>query len=373
MDPRVQFNSDNNDILTFTLYGVNVSLANAIRRTILSDIKQVVFKTTPYEENKSNFIVNTTKLNNEILKQRLSCIPIYIKDYVNFPIKNYLVEVNVQNNTDIPVYVTTKDFTIKDIVTGKLLSETETKEIFPPDDYTGYYIDFAKLRPHVSEEIPGDKLHFTCEFSIGNSKDDSMFNVASTCSYGFTVDDVNRSIVLEKKKQEWKNENKSNEDIIFESENWRLLDGMRITKPDSFDFILQSVGVYTNNEILDMACDILIDKLDQLDTYLEKGELKINNSVNTMKNCYDIILENEDYTIGKVMEYLLYTKFYETKILTFCGFKKEHPHDDFSIIRIAYRDAVEKSSINGHFKECLESAKQLFTKIKKELLKLIKS
>ena len=41
--------------------------------------QQIVFRTTPYEKNDANFEVNSTKLNNEILKQRLSCIPIHIR------------------------------------------------------------------------------------------------------------------------------------------------------------------------------------------------------------------------------------------------------------------------------------------------------
>ena len=96
MNPHVELNSRHNDeMLMFTLSGVNVSLANAIRRTILSDIPLVVFRTTPYQQNKANIISNTSRLNNEILKQRLSCIPIYIKDIEGFPMKNYQLEVNV--------------------------------------------------------------------------------------------------------------------------------------------------------------------------------------------------------------------------------------------------------------------------------------
>ena len=49
---------------TFTISNVDVSYVNAIRRTILSDIPIVVFKTTPYEENKANIIINTSRLNN---------------------------------------------------------------------------------------------------------------------------------------------------------------------------------------------------------------------------------------------------------------------------------------------------------------------
>ena len=39
--PKIDLISDVNDALTFTLSGVNVSLANAIRRTVLSDIPQI--------------------------------------------------------------------------------------------------------------------------------------------------------------------------------------------------------------------------------------------------------------------------------------------------------------------------------------------
>ena len=111
MNPQVELNSrPNEEMLLFTLSGVNVSLANAIRRTILSDIPLVVFRTTPYEQNKANIIANTSRLNNEILKQRLSCIPIHIKDIREFPLKNYIMEVNVEKNTDTMMFVTSKHF-----------------------------------------------------------------------------------------------------------------------------------------------------------------------------------------------------------------------------------------------------------------------
>ena len=375
MNPHVELNSDSDkdDSLLFTLSGVNVSLANAVRRTILSDIPLVVFKTAPYEENKANIIANTTRLNNEILKQRLSCIPIYIKNIDDFPLKNYMLEVNVENITDTTMYVTTKDFVIRDIVTGKPVSETKTREIFPANDYTGYFIDFARLRPKISDEIPGEKINLTCEFSLSTAKVDGMFNAVSTCSYGFTIDTVAQDALLEKLKQTWKDEGKTEAEIKFEVKNWKLLDGLRVTKKDSFDFIIQSIGVYTNYELVDKACEILIKKLDDIDTLIEKDELKIDKAMNTMSNSFDIILENEDYTIGKVLEYFLYTKFYETKTLTFCGFKKMHPHDNYSIIRVAYKDAVDKSTIKGSLKECIDDAKQVFGKIKKEFLRFVKN
>ena len=79
-------------VMTFTIANIDVSYVNAIRRTILSDIPIVCFKTTPYEQNKANIVINKTRLNNEILKQRLSCIPICIKNLEYYKAINYLNE-----------------------------------------------------------------------------------------------------------------------------------------------------------------------------------------------------------------------------------------------------------------------------------------
>ena len=372
MNPVVEPFDTKDDTLGFTLSGVNVSIANGLRRTILSDVPMLVFRTSPNEQNKCNIIANTTRLNNEIIKQRLSCIPIHIKDAQDFPFKNYLMEVNVQNNTDTLMFVTSENFTIKDLVTGKLLPESKVREIFPADDYTGYFIDFVRLRPKISDEIPGEKIHLTCEFDVGTNKEDGMFNSVSTCAYGNTIDTAFQEAELAKKKQTWKDEGKTEKEIEFEAANWLLLDGKRLFKKDSFDFKIQSVGVHTNNEIVDLGCQILIDNLNKVDTLIEKDELEIKNAENTMSNSFDIVLENEDYTIGKVLEFILYTKFYETKTLTYCGFKKFHPHDTYSIIRVAYVEPVEKSTINGHLKETIMDAVQIYSKMKKDFLSTLK-
>ena len=370
MNPVIKINTSlSKDTLQFTLSGVNVSLANSIRRTILSDIPTVVFKTTPYEENKANITANTSRLNNEIIKQRLSCIPIHIEDYKSVPLTNYVVEVNVENLTDSIIYVTTKDFTIKDKITGKYLDEKTTREIFPACDDTGYFIDFVRLRPRISDEIPGEKIQLTSELSIGTAKEDGMFNVVSTCSYGFTVDQEKQDTELAKKIQSWRDEGKKQDEIDFEAKNWKLLEGLRMTKQDSFDFTIQSVGVYDNVVIVMKACEILGLKLREIFNQIESDNLKIEKSKSTIQNSYDITLENEDYTIGKVLEYLLYSKFYEnTKLLSYCGFKKLHPHDSDSIIRIAYHEPVDMNTIKKHLAECINDAVAVYQRIMKLMI-----
>jgi DNA-directed RNA polymerase subunit L len=372
MNPILDPLSNDEESFKFRLSGVNVSLANGLRRTILSDIPLVIFRTSPHANNKCNIITNTSRLNNEIIKQRLSCIPIHIKDITEFPLKNYVVEVNIENNTDTILFVTTEHFIVKDVATGKELAQDKIREIFPPDDMTGYFIDFVRLRPRISDEILGEKLHLICEFDIGSGYEDGMFNSVHTCSYGNTEDTTVQDATIIKKQQSWKDEGKNEKEIQFETKNWKLLEAKRLYKKDSYDFIIQSVGIYTNNEIVDLGCKILIDTLLEISAIIEKDELEIKTSDNTMSNCFDVILENHDYTIGKVLEYSLYVKLYETGIATFCGFKKMHPHDHYSIIRLAYKDVTDKSTIKGHLQEGLNDAVQFYTKLRKEFTKLVK-
>ena len=336
-------------LMSFTISNIDVSYVNAIRRTILSDIPIVCFKTTPYEENKANILINTTRLNNEILKQRLSCIPICISNLEDTPIKNYLLEVDVENKIDVTVIVTTKDFNIKDISSNTYLDEGEQKKIFPPFiPPTGsgeYYIDFVRLRPRISDEIPGERIKFTCEFSVSTARDDSMFNVTGTCAYGFSPDPEKMAEQLEIRKQKWKDEDKKEAEIKFEAANWKLLEGLRYVKKNSFDFVLQTVGIYENEQIIIKASQILLQKLEVLKKSLMQDEVEIKPSENTMENCYDITLENEDYTIGNILNYELYAIFYrDLKLLDYVGFKKLHPHDLNSLLRVALTDKTKSVS-----------------------------
>jgi len=93
MEPVIRITSDENNTMLFTMSATTHSLANSLRRIILSDIPTVVFRTFPHAESKVNITINTTRLNNEILKQRIGCIPIHITDS-DFPYKEYVVEVD---------------------------------------------------------------------------------------------------------------------------------------------------------------------------------------------------------------------------------------------------------------------------------------
>ena len=64
MEPVISKLSEEANVLQFTVNGLNVSFANAIRRIILAEVPTVVFRTAPHDKCLATFEVNTTRLNN---------------------------------------------------------------------------------------------------------------------------------------------------------------------------------------------------------------------------------------------------------------------------------------------------------------------
>jgi DNA-directed RNA polymerase subunit L len=373
MDPVVKNLSEDAGALYFTLEGVEMSFANALRRTMLSEIPTIVIETDTYEKNQCNILINTGRLHNEILKQRLSCIPIHTthlrdtEDQKSLP-GNYQLVVDVKNDTDNIIYVTTEDFKLRDKKTGTVLSHEEQEKLFPglfpKNVQTQSYIDFARLRPKVGIEIEGEQLSLIADFSVNIAKESSMFNVVSKCAYGNTPDKDKSVTVWDKVEAKLRADGETDSDIKFQKENFRILDTQRHFIPNSFDFVIQSVGVYDNREIITKACVVLQNKFIDMVQMVDSGVVSILTSETTMDHCYDIHLEDEDYTMGKIIEYLMYTKFYEKQgVLSFCGFKKFHPHDTKATVRVAFKTKNEKSMVGNLLREVCVDAQQVFKDI----------
>ena len=352
MEPQIVNRQEKDGILRFTVKNINVSLINAVRRIILSEIPIIVIRTTPYAKNDVQIFKNTTRLNNEILKQRLSCIPIFIRDQLTLEeLAEYEVEVNMKNTSQEIVYVTSQNFKIKH--KGKYFDSQVTEQIFPPDPITKDFVLFARLRPQISAEIPGEELHFVAKLSIGNAKENSMFNVASICSYAFTPNKSAQYDAWQKLEKDIPDEEKA-----AAKENWFVHEGKRITEKDSFDFILETLGVFSNVELIKKAIEILKQKIAAIDIV----DLQIDEETTTMKNSFDIILENQDYTIGKALEYALYSEFYEkTQTILFVAFTKVHPHDAHGVLRLSYKNKTTVDVVRTHIRTMFEKLDNAFT------------
>lgn len=354
MNPSFDNYLENDNIMHFRLFNTNVSLANAIRRTIVSDIPTLVFL-----GDMCNISVNTGRLHNELVKQRLGCTPIHSTDLKLG--ERYVMELDIQNNGDETLIVTSGDFTLKDKETNEYVSEDVLRRIFPRNEKTQMFIDFVRLRAKIGDSIPGEQIKLSCDIGVSTAKIDSMYNVASKCTYGNTIDVVKLDKQLDELHSKLVSEGNNEDEISFQKDNFKLLDAQRHFIKDSFDFQVQSVGVFDNKYLVRKACTILHDKMVDLITSIDSDSIVIRMSETTMENSYDIVLENEDYTIGKALEYILHEMYYlDEELFSFCGFKKFHPHDTESIIRIAYSKPTDENTLRGHLRVASIKAVEIF-------------
>jgi DNA-directed RNA polymerase alpha subunit len=97
-DDQINFELNNNS------EQIHISLANAIRRSIISNVY-----TYAIDINKTIFFENTSMLNDEFLNHRLSLIPI-ISDQININYENILISLKKKNDEEEMINVYVKDF-----------------------------------------------------------------------------------------------------------------------------------------------------------------------------------------------------------------------------------------------------------------------
>ena len=378
INPKIENILENDSILTFCLSGIDKCFANGLRRTMLTDIPMVVIRTEDTKVNQCSIQKNTSRLHNEIILQRISCIPIHVND-PDFANKHQM-EISVKNDGDEQAIrmVTTKDIKIRHKENQQYLSEEEVRKIFPPNEITQHYIDIVRLRPKIGITIPGEELSLIANFSVASARENSMFNAVTTCTYGYTTDVVKAKEIWEKKEKDMKDQEKSEEEIDDHKKDFWNLDAQRYYVANSYDFVVKSVGVYENKDIVHKACSFLISKFDKMVSSLEELVVPILESndsrkqgydtiiESTMQNSYDIILEKEDDTLGNILSFIMYELYFHgEKELTFCSFKKFHPHDSFGVLRIAYKKPTEKNIVHVHLKNALMQSKKVMEEIRK--------
>jgi DNA-directed RNA polymerase II subunit RPB3 len=347
--------SEESDILHFTLSNINTSIANGLRRTILSDIPTLVFHTFPYSENDVNISKNTTKFNNEIIKQRLSCIPIHAL-HDGYPYKNYEFTIDKTNSGNKVEYVTTNDF----VFNNPSPTHAEISKIFPLDTITKDPIIIARLLPQMAKNIHGETLKLSAKASFHTASENGSYNVVSCCTYKCTPDKNKQDAAYVEYAKLNASDTKRND--------WKNLQAYRYYIKNSFDFMIESLGVYNNRDVVKMGCSVLIKRLDVL---IDTGVgIILPNSNSTIPNSYDIKLDGIGYTIGKVLEYLLNSEYY-TRLgtLSYVGFRKTHPHDTYSIIRIGFHDESDAKvdNIKEMLKTATRTAINIYTQISDKL------
>lgn len=330
--------------MTFELEGVDNTIANAIRRIILSDIKYIGFKTRPYQESDVNVVVNETTMDNQKLTHRIGLVPIHIEYPEQFDVNDYQFYIDKKNTGNDIIEITSKDFKIKKLSHNKDLSIQETKSFFPPNPLTGEYVFICYLLPDkTGSGDKGGKLHFTAKASLRPARVDAKTSIAQTSF----VNKQNPELVEEKWKEYYEQHKESGESKVILDKRFRTTDAKRhfytdeYGHPNKFIFFIESFVSIRPMVILYNSIDILISKLITLNNNIKTGnysEVDIFPSETDM-NAFDVLINAETYTIAALLQSYITLYYVEMKdLVSFIGFSKIHPLKDNILLRIALKE-----------------------------------
>tara|TARA_Y100000389_G_scaffold186230_1_gene206378 strand:- start:7221 stop:8384 length:1164 start_codon:yes stop_codon:yes gene_type:complete len=373
------------DALSFNIRGVETCVVNSIRRTCLSNIDCLVLKGFPHDESTINIIKNTTNFNNEYLKHRLSCIPIMKRDSSKFDRYResckIILDVKNQKGSQEKVYVTTEDIILVDKNTG---TQTKDHDLFPRDPISGDHILICILYPnHNINDEKIEELVLEAEFEIGCAQENSCWNVVHNCTYEYLRNEPEIEKIAN-----------TIEDKM-ERRDFEILDAQRYYHKNEYKVTLQSLGIFTNNEIIYRSCEYINKRLTDINSYTKDNELanipskeeyiilttdgtKRTEELEDVQNNYCTVykdndeffvfeLNEDDYTIGKLIEIYLY-KYYEEK-LEFVGFKKNHPVEPNAQIYIRFKDEAENNQLMfTMLKNTTERLIEIFAAIQKSFI-----
>jgi DNA-directed RNA polymerase subunit L len=298
----------NNELISFDLNNnskeIKTSFANALRRTIISDIY-----TYAIDDKSIIFYENTSMLNNEFLKHRLTLIPI-ISNLENINYDNIVISCKKTNDGENMENVYVNDF---------ICTENENKIIDNSIIFKYPNILFAKLKN-------SQYLSFECKITKNNAYyAGSFFSPVSICLYTFKVDDKK---VNEITKEMDENQKK----IFFTQDVERVYKKNDLDEPYSYQFQIESVGFYDAKDILLLGINSLKERLNNLKLELRNKKSKKISILDNEEHpdFFNFLIDHENETIGNLLSTYIT---YDPNVF-YCGYVIEHPLKNNIIFKI---------------------------------------
>jgi len=405
----------------FKISGLHYSLYNALRRTILSGIPVAAFDDTYHDDpskNKMKIKKNVSALHNEFIAHRLSLVPICmyksnnrIKIMVSYSTKN-VIEYSFTTPDSVPSFclkikndlskilqkmlnvdnsIDVMSNHIQIYMDGDMESVESAHEYIIPDYITNGYAIIHKLKPvsineeiQEAEELIVDKM----ELTIGTGRINARYCPVGTVSYEFekdkpaVIDAHFKQYIdnLQSQRETDKLEPFSPDDVDAFKSSYHLLNAERICKrnefdePDSVLFSVESVGnlladqiVFDALTMLELHTRVVLYQFSwnaTKETYKYTDRIMI--SQNKQSGLIEIMIKNEDHTLGNLMGSYLKHLYVPTE-LSFATYKKPHPLEDHIIVYMGVisKDNMVNTAIKHLIGACQAFLKDI-AKLKKE-------
>lgn len=333
----------------FTIKNIDVSIVNALRRIVLSEIPNVAVSFDAYDQtlNDTKVNTNTSSLHNEFLGHRLSMIPLFLTktEIDNYEEIDYRFVLNVKNDTKFIKNVTTNDIIIYNS-SNEQLSDAEHQRIFPLDRFTNDPILITKLKPNIFDTQNGEAIDMEFKARKGIAKHNACWCPVSLCSYTFTIDDIKANNVL----AELLNTIDDPSKVAKTKQVFNTLDRQRYymtneyNEPNSFEFVIQSECLLKPTELFYQGMLVLKQKLVSMVQDASKFEVgTINND--KMFFCYTI--HEEDHTLANFLQsYILNNYCRKNLLVDYIGYFVPHPLETDVVIKLKFKESIAQKSTN---------------------------
>lgn len=321
-------------LLKFDAEPLRSSIANALRRCILADVKTVAFAFDSIDPEKQDvkFIKNTGPLHNEFLGERVGLVPLHLsrEEIDKFDPESWRFEISAKSLPGDFLDVTTKDISI--VNTGPTEIALTAGEVFPPDPVTGDHPIIARLRPErrgVKEEIV-----LEARASHGSGGEHARWSPVCHCV----------SVPLPDEEEIAKAREKAVDKHTFDT-----LESKMYYKKDAFRFSIESSCGMTPEEIVASGIETLQAKFRDLGENLaqrDSGAIRVMKEEGKTKV---VKLLNQSDTVGSVLQQWVYDK------VEFVGYNTPHPMEKSIVFTIT----SETDALDVLHDACVEVAKHL--------------
>lgn len=336
----INFNSDSSKRVSFEIHDVDLSVVNALRRVILTDIPNVAIAFDPYNsaENDITFISNTSSLHNEFMGHRISLIPVNLSldDIDTYDSSKYRFILNVKNQSNTTIDVTTKDIQVLD-ANGNVLSDSLKESLFPPCEITKDHILITRLKPNPFNNMEGEELN--CEFYArsGVGKAHARWSHVSLCSFTNKVDEVAADDALATLKKSLDasltDEERNRAINRFNTiERHRIFMKNKYDEPSQFRFTLEVINDRVSPvHLFTRGFDALINMIHGLNAP-EKMQC---HCLNPSEHMFMLHIKNEGHTVGNLLQSMIYNRHVrDSGLVQYVGYYQPHPLENDIVLKI---------------------------------------
>lgn len=360
---------DHRIIGQFVLENTSTTIANTLRRLILTETRSAGFRAdlTNRADPGVQIRKNTSAIFNEMLAHRLTLVPLGVRNLDSFDPKRYECVLHIKNEVRGPItadtlrHVTASDFRVRERQedgTFTDLGAPGTAALFPVDPLTKNSSLIVSLRPQWNPEQPAEEVDMTAYPVIGRGREFMGYSPVSQCSFENTRDED--PVRQERFFTEWLAAFKKVADptaltadqAMMYRQEWMTLGVQRCFlvddrgEPNSFSFTIESVGVRPVPDIvaegIRAAIELVTPYADGDKTAEELG-LQVQ-PIDSRMNGVDVLFDGQEHTLGNLLQTLITEEYLDREAadspITFVGYKVRHPLHRVMTLRLGIREGA---------------------------------